>query len=213
MGLLHVYVFSYVYICTLDTLRPSSFTHLLCIPIYTPVTHACTCLPPLVHRFTCMIHTHTFTCILHTHALTVEDMPAVMHAMHDMVPTCWDAAYKCGCGDCPDAPTCAPVSVYCSYRCCCCYDCLLVRLWWLYECVLSTTTTNTIWICLLLTVNTSTVFILYQTNHTLHHPHLTHTPHSPHIHSPHPHPVPHPMGVLPLPSPPTAPLVWTWGSS
>lgn len=40
---------------------------------------------------------------------SVQGMPKDLSPMGDLVPSCWDAAYRCGCGDCPDAPTCAPV--------------------------------------------------------------------------------------------------------
>lgn len=36
--------------------------------------------------------------------------PEGMTAMNESIPTCWDSAFKCSCGDCPDAPTCVPVS-------------------------------------------------------------------------------------------------------
>ena len=35
--------------------------------------------------------------------------PGGMTAVHGDVPTCWDAALRCSCGDCPDGPQCAPV--------------------------------------------------------------------------------------------------------
>ena len=37
-------------------------------------------------------------------------LPAGMAVMKETIPTCWDPAFKCSCGDCPDAPQCIPVS-------------------------------------------------------------------------------------------------------
>ena len=40
-------------------------------------------------------------------------LPPGMSAMKESIPTCWDPAFKCSCGDCPDAPQCIPVSFLC----------------------------------------------------------------------------------------------------
>ncbi|KAL0026458.1 hypothetical protein WJX77_000502 [Trebouxia sp. C0004] len=37
-----------------------------------------------------------------------HNTPAGMAAMNASIPACWDSAFKCSCGDCPDAPTCIP---------------------------------------------------------------------------------------------------------
>lgn len=37
-----------------------------------------------------------------------QALPAGMTAMKEGIPTCWDPAFKCSCGDCPDAPQCVP---------------------------------------------------------------------------------------------------------
>lgn len=39
-----------------------------------------------------------------------QALPTGMTAMKEGIPTCWDPAFKCSCGDCPDAPQCVPVS-------------------------------------------------------------------------------------------------------
>ena len=39
-----------------------------------------------------------------------QSTPAEMSVMNETIPACWDAAFKCSCGDCPDAPACIPVS-------------------------------------------------------------------------------------------------------
>lgn len=39
-----------------------------------------------------------------------QHTPAQMTVMNETIPTCWDSAFKCSCGDCPDAPACIPVS-------------------------------------------------------------------------------------------------------
>lgn len=39
-----------------------------------------------------------------------ETRLSTMTPMAEPVLPCWDAGYKCSCGDCPDAPTCIPVS-------------------------------------------------------------------------------------------------------
>ena len=44
-----------------------------------------------------------------------QNTPAGMTAMNESIPTCWDSAFKCSCGDCPDAPTCVPVSTHWAY--------------------------------------------------------------------------------------------------
>lgn len=44
-------------------------------------------------------------------------LPEGMSAMRESIPTCWDPAFKCSCGDCPDAPQCVPVS---DVSCCNC---------------------------------------------------------------------------------------------
>ena len=38
-----------------------------------------------------------------------QNTPAGMTVMNETIPACWDAAFKCSCGDCPDAPACVPV--------------------------------------------------------------------------------------------------------
>lgn len=38
-----------------------------------------------------------------------QNTPASMAAMNESIPSCWESAFKCSCGDCPDAPTCVPV--------------------------------------------------------------------------------------------------------
>lgn len=40
-----------------------------------------------------------------------QNTPAGMAAMNESIPVCWDSAFKCSCGDCPDAPTCIPVCI------------------------------------------------------------------------------------------------------
>lgn len=40
-----------------------------------------------------------------------QALPEGMSAMKEGIPTCWDPAFKCSCGDCPDAPQCVPVSL------------------------------------------------------------------------------------------------------
>lgn len=40
---------------------------------------------------------------------SVKGLPRELSPMTDQVPGCGDAAYRCGCTDCPDAPSCAPV--------------------------------------------------------------------------------------------------------
>ena len=40
-----------------------------------------------------------------------QALPEGMTAMKEGIPTCWDPAFKCSCGDCPDAPQCVPVSL------------------------------------------------------------------------------------------------------
>ena len=39
-----------------------------------------------------------------------QNTPPEMSVMNETIPACWDSAFKCSCGDCPDAPTCIPVS-------------------------------------------------------------------------------------------------------
>jgi len=43
-----------------------------------------------------------------------QNTPAGMAAMNESIPACWDSAFKCSCGDCPDAPTCIPVCLACT---------------------------------------------------------------------------------------------------
>lgn len=47
-----------------------------------------------------------------------QNTPAGMAAMNESIPACWDSAFKCSCGDCPDAPTCIPVCFACTCASC-----------------------------------------------------------------------------------------------
>ena len=55
-----------------------------------------------------------------------DTVPPEMAPMAEPVLPCWDAGYKCSCGDCPDAPTCIPVRTFfmvCTaevFTCICC---------------------------------------------------------------------------------------------
>lgn len=65
-----------------------------------------------------------------------QNTPAGMAAMNESIPSCWESAFKCSCGDCPDAPTCVPVCWHINptsylqvtfllpkhYTNCCCFD-------------------------------------------------------------------------------------------
>ena len=46
-----------------------------------------------------------------------QNTPAGMTPMNETIPACWDSAFKCSCGDCPDAPACIPVSPLLRIRC------------------------------------------------------------------------------------------------
>ena len=64
-------------------------------------------------------HAHPVVCSLPADALddrfclqSTSCMPfAGLTAMNVSLPNCWDASFKCSCGDCPEAPFCAPVSL------------------------------------------------------------------------------------------------------
>jgi Niemann-Pick C1 protein len=38
-----------------------------------------------------------------------DETPSGMAPLNGSMPTCWDSAQRCSCGDCPDAPRCLPV--------------------------------------------------------------------------------------------------------
>ena len=38
-----------------------------------------------------------------------DETPSSMAPLNGSMPTCWDSAQRCSCGDCPDAPRCLPV--------------------------------------------------------------------------------------------------------
>lgn len=40
-----------------------------------------------------------------------DETPTGMAPLNGTIPTCWDPAQRCSCGDCPDAPRCTPVRV------------------------------------------------------------------------------------------------------
>lgn len=41
-----------------------------------------------------------------------QNTPGGMAVMNETIPDCWESAFKCSCGDCPNAPTCIPVRLY-----------------------------------------------------------------------------------------------------
>ena len=57
-----------------------------------------------------------------------QNTPAGMAAMNESIPACWDSAFKCSCGDCPDAPTCIPVCLACTCASCNLHLCCTVAI-------------------------------------------------------------------------------------